>query len=228
MSLLEFCSMLSACKFTGKLKTICLLLFACAVTVVPLHADEPKSIDSVAGRSLQEWSADLKSENEIVRARAAKTLPQFGAKADESLRVALDDPSAAVQYWAAQGFGLIGEASAESEAALKELAANKKENPAVAGAASYALCQLANDIESAKPHLDFLIERVQINDRAIACSTADLLMQLGEKAKPAIAVLEKIQKQHAKKKGNTPGVDYHIRGAVQNALREISEDWRDK
>jgi hypothetical protein len=201
-------------------------LFVIFESARPSMAEEATIVKSIAGRSLAEWAGQLDSENEIVRARAAKTLPQFGKAADADLQTALNDTSPAVQYWAACGFGLIGGASPEAIALLEKLEAKESEQPAVAMAAAYALCQISNQADI-QPHLDILLEQVQIPDRAIACSAADLLMKLGPKAKRATEVLEQVHANHTGTNGQQ-GVDYHIRGATLNALREISDDWKDK
>ena len=64
-----------------------------------LSVAEDQLPEKVAGRTVEGWAKDLGSENEFVRARAAKALGPFGKKALDSLKVALEDKSPAVQYW---------------------------------------------------------------------------------------------------------------------------------
>jgi len=182
-------------------------------------------VDQVAGRTLDEWTGDLKSDNEILRARAAKTLIMFGDKAVEALTQALNDESPAVQYWAAGNLGLLKTDAQATLRRLQELEGNSATQPAVATAAAFALCQL----EDVDAHIGLLIEQVQIPDRATACCAADFLQRLGPKAKQAVDVLEQTYEVHSgQKKQQGVEVDYHIGHACKNALRVIAPEWKPK
>ncbi len=188
------------------------VLFAVLINIAcnPIaHAEDDAK--KVAGRTLEQWAADLDSENEIVRLRAAKSLGPFGDAATKTLIKALDDQSAGVQYWAAYHLGPIGEKAKTAIDKLKAIKANKQ-HPGTAMAAAYALCR----IEGVKPHIDLLIERTHHPERGMACSAAEFLGMIGPDAKAAVPTLEKHQKGHK---------DYHVKGACQNALRKIVPGW---
>ena len=53
--------------------------------------------ETVAGKSLKQWSADLQSENQTTRLRAAKTLGIFGESAGDVFNQMLDHDDVSVE-----------------------------------------------------------------------------------------------------------------------------------
>lgn len=171
------------------------------------------NVKKVAGRTLAEWQADLSSSNEIIRLRAVKSLGPFGTDAITILNECLSDESDAVQYWAADHLGAIGQMVAKSKdhagvsASLKGIIKSSPDK-AVAMAAAYALFK----IDSSKEHLEIIIQRLSHNERGMACSAAEFLGKIGPPAKAALPELQSKYKDHG---------DYHVRGASLNAIRKI-------
>jgi hypothetical protein len=62
-----------------------------------------------------------------------------------------------------------------------------------------------------------LITRLESPERAMCCSAAEMLGQLGATAAPALSALEKARDE------NLPGGkgDYHLGGAATEAMRKI-------
>lgn len=186
----------------------------------PAQNQAAMAVQSVAGRNLKEWAADLKSPNEFIRLRAAKSLLPFGKSAVPALCEALGDKHVGVQYWAASHLGSIGVASPSATRTLMQMESGK--NPALAMAAAFALCRL----EKSDKHLKVLVARLEYPQRGMACAAAEFLGKVGPPAKSAVPALVATHTRHNKKKG--PGVDYHVRGACQNALRLILGEWEPK
>ncbi len=63
---------------------------------------------TVAGRTIAGWSADLPSQNAVVRLRAVRSLGSFGSPAVPALTDALRDSDAGVRAAAAGALGEIG------------------------------------------------------------------------------------------------------------------------
>ena len=174
----------------------------------------------VAGRTVAEWVADLESESELVRSRAVKSLGPFGKAAIGGLLTALDDKSPAVTYWACYHLGRVGNDAKAAVKKLKELQSG--DSSAVVLAASFALCK----IEKIDGNITHLTERLKSPERGMACSAAELLGEIGPPAKIAVPELEATLKRHDKTTGGKrPGIDYHVYGACQNALRRIQPGW---
>lgn len=188
------------------------LTLACQTTV--WAQDESNTPKTVGGKTLSEWTKDLESTNEIVRLRAVKSLRPFGPASIKALHQSLADSSDAVQYWSADTLGAFGTDVLKYEQAnlvvnrLEELA--KKKEKAVSLAASFAVFQ----IRKAPSALSSIIEKVGHAERGMACSAAEFLGKIGPSAKAALPSLEKHFKDHK---------DYHVRGACQNAIREIRQ-----
>ncbi|MFK7738324.1 MAG: sulfatase-like hydrolase/transferase, partial [Pirellulaceae bacterium] len=183
----------------------CLLLF-CGTSRG--NADE-----MVAGRDTAGWSNDLASENETIRLRAAKTLGIFGEAALPEIRKMLKHQDPSVRYWAASHCGNIGEPARALMPELKELAADP--STPIRVAASYALCKLDGAEDWSKP----LMEATQTDDRALACCAGDFLNRLGPSAKSLLPNIESRHEQLIADKA-----DYHIIGALKNAIRGIRAD----
>jgi HEAT repeat protein len=173
-----------------------------------------QSATTVAGRSLEEYAAELNTADRVVRLRAVRSLGPFGEAAGPALRTCLDHEDAAVRYLAAVQFGQIGgDGLIDANQRLKELAGDQA-SIAVQIAASYALCR-SGEIDQ---YLTNLVAALQHPLRGVCCSAAELIGQLGPDASAAIPALE------AAFEANRPGTrrgDAHLGGAVQNALRKI-------
>jgi len=199
--------------------TVSLLLFAATATAlfhIPVgRADDPQAkpataeAPQVAGRTLAEWTDDLKSDNELVRLRATLSLGAFREPAVSALTAALEDPSDGVRYWAASELGDIGPAAKPALARLRKL--NKEKFIGLRIAAAYALCRLG-ELDAGLPTLTTALESPE---RGISNSAVDFLARVGPPAKAAIGPLEQAAKQHD---------DYHVRGAALEALRRIRGD----
>lgn len=177
---------------------------------LPTHA---QAAETVAGRSVEDYRAQLEDQDRVVRVRAARSLGAFGPVAAAALREGLDHPDPAVRYVVAVALGnLAGEPLELAEPKLDALA-EADDSAAVRLAASYALCR-AGHLE---PHLPRLLAALESPARAVACSAAELIGQIGPDAAAAIGRLEEVLR------GNRPGGsgDYHLGGAAQNALRKI-------
>lgn len=185
------------------------LIFLAGTTIAAAQ-----SATTVAGRSIEQCVAQLKSTDRVERLRAVRTLGAFGESAGESLGASLDHDDAAVRYLAAVQLGRIGGESLQaSRERLQQLAADEA-SIAVRIAASFALCR-SGDVDG---HLPFLITSLQHPVRGICCSAAELIGQLGPDASQAVTALE------ATVEANRPGTrrgDSHLGGAAMNALRKI-------
>lgn len=170
--------------------------------------------EEIAGRSLAEWKQDLEANNRTVRLRAAKTIGAFGTNSVEVLSEMLTDADEAVQYWAASHIGNIGSPAVEVKPLLMPLLA--KSSSPVRFAASYALCSIDESVENSEP----LLEGIRSQERADACSCADFLARLGPKAKSLLEVVSEKHNEYVKDKNS----DYHVRGALENAVRAIRND----
>ncbi|MGH7201846.1 MAG: HEAT repeat domain-containing protein [Planctomycetaceae bacterium] len=183
----------------------CCLLVGLTLVAMEGAAAGSSAPDTVAGRTLAEWTADLDSPNEIVQLRAAKTLQAFGPEAVPALVAALDSTTPGVRYWAASGLGDLG---IKNNDALPKLRMMVKSNSVgLQIAAAYALCRLG-DIETGLPVLTAALRHPE---RGTANSAADFLARIGPPAKDAVPALEEATKHN----------DAHISKAALEALRRI-------
>jgi hypothetical protein len=189
------------------------------ITILPLSLLYPGGAwaddsPTVAGRTVDQYAAELNAQDRVVVLRAAKSLGAFGAVAGETLRESLDHQDAAVRYIAAEHLGRIGGKPLETSIErLCELAADES-SLAVRLAASFALCRngLTDD------HLPLLIETLDYPERGMACSAAALIGMIGPQAAAAIGPLETV---YEKNRPGAKGGDYHVGGAAMNALRKV-------
>ncbi len=174
-------------------------------------ADDP---DTVAGRTVDDYAAQLNSPDRVVRLRAVKSLGAFGEAAGDPLVKALESDDKAVQTTAAVTLGRMG--GKPLQTAKPQLASISKDETSLAlrVAASFALCR-AGDIDK---HLPTMIDALSYPERGMVCSTAELIGMLGPSAKAAI---EPLQQAYQKNRPGAKGGDYHIGGAAMNALRKI-------
>ncbi len=186
-----------------------------------LHHTGESAKETIAGKTIAEYTDLLDSEDRTIRLRAAKSLVAFGEAAVPSLRDTLDHEDRAMRYVALVGLGDLAPSMDSSNAdpwsqwigTLNHMV-SEDESPAVQMAAAYALCQ-SGEIEKGLP---VLIDRVQQGERGMVCSAAELLGKLGTRAKGAIPVLEEVQANNDPIKKNG---DYHKGGAAKNALRKV-------
>lgn len=188
---------------------------------------------TIAGKSVAQYTAEVASNDRVVRLRAVKSLGAFGNAAAKPLNEALEHSDAAVRYTAAVALGRIGgEGLAAADKPLNKLFKDDA-SQAVRTAAAYALvagnakpvpdkadAKDADD-DQASNALRFLTDRLEYPDRGTVCSTAELLSFLGPKASAAVPELKKV---YAANKAGGKG-DYHIGGATKNALRKIVPGW---
>lgn len=190
-------------------------LYVACIAAVCSHFSTSKILcaDEVAGRNLAGWKKDLASDNRTVRLRAAKTLGAFGTEAVPTLTELLGDQDVAVQYWAASHLGNMGDAAKSSVHKLKELF--DSESQPIRMAVSYALCSIEGVDEWSGP----LLEGIESKQREVGCTAADFLARLGPKAKSILGKVEAKHREYLTNKG-----DYHIRGSLENAVRDIKND----
>ena len=162
--------------------------------------------DLIAGRDFEGWVADLNSENETERLRAAKTIGLFGVRAVPALTVLLEEKEPSIRYWAASQLGDLGPAAAQSLPALRNV---YEISPlSVRLALDYAISR----IDPAEFRTDALIKGVRSGQRSMACSAADFLGRLGPAARDLLPALAEVRQRAG---------DYHIKGGVKNAIRSI-------
>lgn len=171
----------------------------------------------IAGKSVDDYSAQLDDDDRVVRLRAARSLGAFGASAGAALRESLDHKDAAIRYIAAVHLGNIGGKSLEQSTARLRVLASDSDSLAVRMAASYSLCR-AGQVEK---HLPVLIEALEYPERGTACSAAELIGAVGPDAAAAIGALQAV---YEKNKPGAKGGDYHRGGAAMNALRKIRSE----
>jgi HEAT repeat protein len=170
----------------------------------------------VTGATISQCVAQLEDEDRTIRCRAVRTLGVFEQAAAKPLTDALSHSDPAVRYLAAVHLGRIG--GVGLKAASDELAklADDEDSKSVQMAAAFALCRAGKVDE----HLSLLIERLKYPERAMACSAAELIGNIGPAAARAISALEKAQDE------NQPGGDgdYHLGGAAKAALRKVQPE----
>src|SRR5690606_7343110 len=125
-------------------------------------------------------------ENRTVRCRGVRTLGGFEQHAVKPLAEALAHSDAAVRYLAAVQLGRIGGEGLQAATEELEKLVSDEQSKAVQMAAAFALCRAGKLDE----HLDLLIERMKSGERAMACSAAALIGDLGPAAARAAAALE--------------------------------------
>ena len=205
-----------AAKRTGFLRNLwkSAALTCVGILAVKLAAANPPS--KVAGRALEGWLQDLQFANETVRLRAAKTIGLFGPPAVPHLIRLLEDSDDAVRYWAASHLGNLGAEATEASEALQRAFQNARSLP-VRMAVGYALSR----IDRAGPWFPPLYEGAQSPQRSMACAAADFFARIGPPANTALPLLQSIFNKHSRQGG-----DYHVRGAVKNAIRAIQNQDR--
>lgn len=199
---------------TGKLMNVRMFRVVFVILPLLLAAQQIRAIaqtDLVAGRTLAQWQTALDSENRTVRLRAAKTIGIFGESAVAANIEMLGDQDEAVRYWAASHLGNLDELPESAVEPLLRLW--ESDSSALRLAAAYALCHKDFD-----RYCEPLLAGIDSNNREMGSTAGDFLARLGPLAKSALPRVEARYKA-LKAKG-----DYHIRGAVENAARNIRAD----
>lgn len=192
------------------------LLTICCCGILVWGSENESGPETIAGRTLGDYQSDLASEDRVVRLRAIKSAGAFGSPAGEMLGDALEHSDAAVRYVAAIHLGGIGGETLQGAKEPLQKLSDSDDSKAVRMAAAYALCELG----LLEEHLPTLIAMLEHPNRGTACSAAELIGALGSDAGAAIDALEKTYQ--ANRPGD--GGDYHLGGAVQNALRKVRDD----
>jgi HEAT repeat protein len=191
------------------------VLLAALVTFASNSRAASDEVATVAGESLEQCAGHLDSDNRVIRLRAARSLSAFGTPAGKPLRDALGHEDAAVRFIAAESLGRLGgESLQESRDLLAKLATTPSQPLSVRMAAAYAMCAAGET----KAYLPVLIEGIETDRRAAACTAADLIAALGPSASAATDALQQAYQEH---RPGAKGGDYHIGGAANNALRSI-------
>ena len=171
----------------------------------------------LAGKTIAQYTKELKNENRVVRLRAARSLTAMGSAAGTTLTEALSHDDPAVRYVAAVGLGRIGGKTLKASTPALEKSAATEEFHAAEMAMAFALCRSGKTSE----HLPVLIKALSHKERGVVCGAAELLGEIGP---PAIDAIETLKSVHATNKAGVKGGDYHIGGAAMNALRKIDPE----
>lgn len=179
---------------------VCLLITCVSVSRVD-------AVETVAGRTLQQWTADLDSESQTTRLRAAKTVGIFGESAGDVFVEMLDHGDVSVIYHAASH---IGDSRVKSEKVLNKLQSLlKHQHSSVRVAAAYALCRVD---EVSEQYTAILNSALASNERGAACSAAEMYQRIGASARDlGLPALQEALNNR----------DYHVKGAAENAIRTV-------
>ena len=164
-----------------------------------------EAISDVAGRTLEEWSSELKSPTPVVRRRAVLSIGAFGKNAVPVLTQALSHGDEVVRYWAASELGDLGDDAKPAVESLQKMLGEKSIGVRIA--AAYALCRVGLVDEG----LPTLLEGLKHKERGVWNASADFLARIGPPAKDAVATLETEGKRG----------DDHIADICNEALRCI-------
>ncbi|MFM9963927.1 MAG: sulfatase-like hydrolase/transferase [Planctomycetaceae bacterium] len=192
---------------SGNHRTSCAVILACVlfVSVDSRAVSWAESINTVAGRSLADWSVELQSSSPVARRRAVLSIGAFGKSAVPTLMQALGHEDEVVRYWAASELGDLGDAAQPALKALRTL--HGEQSIGVRIAAAFALCRVGQVEEG----LPTLLTGLRDKERGVWNSSADFLARIGPPAKGAIPTLEEEAKR---------GAD-HIADICNEALRRI-------
>lgn len=175
----------------------------------------------IAGRDLAGWQIDLSSDTPVIRHRAAKTIGLFGSEAWDTLIEMLDHDDPTVRYWAANAIGNAALFEGDlperlsNSAVAKLRTRTKDDSKSVRLAVAFGLCAVDNVADWHKP----LLDAIETGERAPACTAADFVARLGPKAKLLLSAVDAKHQQYLVKDD-----DYHVRGALENAVRAIRND----
>ena len=173
----------------------------------PGKADSPPAVDvagdqqdiqTVAGRTAEQWAAELGDADRVVRCRAALSLRAFGPAGAAHLADALVSDDGAVRFWAAEGLGMTPDAPAarDAEPRLREMMTAG--DTAERLAAAFEVAKLGGTDDA----LPVLVGGLAHPSRGVAVTAADLLARLGPAAGPVGETLRQTALTHD---------DYHVR-----------------
>jgi arylsulfatase A-like enzyme len=126
----------------------------------------------------------------------------------------LQDPDAAVRYWAAVGLNAAGEAAAPAAAALRAALADA--SPVVRIEAAATLC----NVNEANTGLPLLEHELKNDDLRVALHAARALELLGEKARPVLPSMQAIYRRVEKQPGD-PAM--FMRFALEPAIEALAK-----
>ena len=158
-------------KFQTSCAGLCSIAVIVFFTLLAQGQEIPKEV--VAGRSLAEWSAELRSSSPVVRRRAVLSLGAFGKSAVPELTKVLSHEDAVVRYWAASELGDLGDDAKLAVEPLRRVLEEKSIGVRIA--AAYALCRIGQVEEG----LPTLLEGLKYDERGVWNSSADFLARIG-------------------------------------------------
>ena len=173
--------------------------------------DDGTPPETVAGRTAEQWAADLSDANRVVRNRAVLSLRAFGPAAAPHLAAALKSDDQAVRFWATEGLGMVPETDAAREALPDFRTVAAEGGTAERLAAGFALAALGEPEVGLPPLLDGLDHP----SRGMAVTAADFLARLGQTAAPAAEALKTAAYDHG---------DYHVRYRSAQAYAAVTGD----
>ena len=181
------------------------VVFLVGVMILESPAAAP---ETVAGRSLAEWTAELASTSRTRRLRAALTLPSFGTVAVKPLAKALEHDDPGVIYWAASGLGDLAHKPTRTRSNYERLRGLlKHKSIGLRLSAAYALSRIGETGSG----VGVLAKGLEHPHRGVACAAADFLARIGPPAANAVPALI-VAARHK---------DYHVKGAANEALKRI-------
>lgn len=182
----------------GRLTLFCGFL---CLLCLPAGGAEPAK-KQVAGKTLKQWTAELRQGDDLGRLEAVRTLPLFGGKAAAALQDALADKNPGVRAWAATALGDLRGGDMPVLAKLLE-----DDSLGVRIAAAYAVYRQKPGDKA----LDILTGALSYPGRGAPIQAADFLGKLQVKA--ALPALREAVKSK----------DYHVRNAAARAIRHIEQ-----
>ena len=173
----------------------------------------PISATPIAGRTLEQWLTELGSSDATKQRRAAESIGQFGTLASDHFVKMLDHDDDAIRYIGATN---IGHHRSPKTAVnrLRSIISRTGDSRGVRIAAAYALCRLG-ELDAGLPILE---AAMLVKERGTACSAAEFAGLVGPDASPLAEMMQAERDKQANRG------DYHIRGALTNALRKIRQD----
>jgi arylsulfatase A-like enzyme len=138
----------------------------------------------VKGEAVPHWRERLEKTDLLQQLREIKSLDGQGARAIPRYLKALENPHAAVRYWAVVGLHHV-EKNGEAAGRVKQAVTMRLEDPAavVRVAAARALCNWGGEAQA----LPVLVSALKHPTDTARLHAAIALGQIGEKARPALA-----------------------------------------
>ena len=141
------------------------------------------------GKSLKEWQLQLEASSRVERLIAARSIGEMAIAGDRSAAKTvvknLDHSDAAIRYWGAIALGEMRGVSRSARARLRQALADDASDVQVASA--LALIRLGETEGS----VETLIRVLEGSEETARLHAAHALDDIGEAARPAVAVLRK-------------------------------------